>query len=250
MRKSSRLLKVSTIILSLTATLELISLSGCVTGDLQYVSREDWVAQHKDSTDPVDMALIKYQQAIETYTSQHPEVVYRSDWGVDYSGELFILTDLGVSGLSGLLKNVEVNSPFVVPVIFAINDICKTDIASLAHFSPEEITEWKKAFNDELNKAKNIVTDVAVTLKNNPSVSEKEIDNRLADSGIFALPYFYDEVVNNSNISLLKFAAKVLPDEKLKEFNIESATQDPAALKKALENSTADLKIIKNLSSK
>ena len=213
-----------------------------------YFSREDWIIQHKDSTDPTDIALIKYQQAIEAYTNEHPEVGSRSDWGVDYSGELTILTDLGVVGLPGLVRELNnVNSPMVVPVIFAFEAICKTDISFCDTFSPEEVTTWKNALNDESNNAKNIVANVVATLKNNPSVSDEEINNQLANAGIFALPYFYSEVINNSNVSLLKYADQIMPDELLKEFNIGNGSQDSAAYMKALESSIGDINIINNI---
>ena len=218
--------------------------------NLQYTSREEWINQHKYSTNSTDIALIKYNQAIATYMSKHPEVELRSDWGVDYTGELKILTDLGVEGLPGLLKEADLNSPFLVPVIFAIDDICKTDISLIDTFSPEQVIRWKVVLNDKLSIAKDIIADVVETLKNNPSVSDEEINNQLADAGIFALPYFYDEVISNSNVSLLKYADKILPDEKLKEFNIGSGSQDSAAYRKALESSIDDINIIKNLSVK
>ena len=218
--------------------------------NFQYTSREEWITQHKDSTNSTAIALIKYNQAIAVYTSKHPEVELRSDWGVDYTGELKILTDLGVEGLPGLLKEADLNSPFLVPVIFAIDDICKTDISLIDTFSPEQVIRWKLVFNNKLNVAKDIIAKVVETLKNNPSISDEEINNQLADAGIFALPYFYDEVISNSNVSLLKYAEKILPDEKLKEFNIASGAQDSAAYRRALESSTDDINIIKDLSAK
>ena len=113
-------------------------------------------------------------------------------------------TDLGVAGLPGLLR--EIDSPFCIPVIFAIEDICKTDINSPAHFSEEEVAAWKNAFNEKLENAKPLVAKAVETLKNNPSVNDEEINNQLADAGIFALPYFYDEILKNSNASLLIYA--------------------------------------------
>jgi hypothetical protein len=223
---------------------------GALAENIQYTSREEWITQRKDSTNSTAIALIKYDQAIAVYTSKHPEVELRSDWGVDYTGELKILTDLGVEGLPGLLKEADLNSPFLVPVIFAIDDICKTDISLIDTFSPEQVIRWKLVLNNELSAAKDIIAKVVETLKNNPSVSDEEINNQLADAGIFALPYFYDEVISNSNVSLLKYAEKILPDEKLKEFNIASGSQDSAVYRRALESSTDDINIIKNLSVK
>ena len=157
---------------------------------------------------------------------------------------------MGVKGLPGLLKEADLNSPFLVPVIFAIDDIYKTDFSLIDTFSPEQVIRWKLVLNNKLNVAKDIIAKVVETLKNNPSVSDEEINNQLADAGIFALPYFYDEVISNSNSSLLKYADKILPDEKLKEFNIASGSQDYAAYRRALESSIDDINIIKNLSAK
>jgi hypothetical protein len=212
-----------------------------------YFSREDWVIQHKDSTDQTDIALIKYEQAIEAYANEHPEVGGRSDWGVDYSGELTILTDLGVAGLQGLVRETDVNNPFVVPVIIAIDEICKTDFSLIDTFSSEQVTNWKLAFNNESNNAKDIVAKVVETLNNNASVSDEEINNQLAEAGIFALPYFYDEVINKSNVILLKYAEIILPDAKLKEFNIVNGSQDFANYRKALADCADDISIINQL---
>jgi hypothetical protein len=221
------------------------------TANQYYFSPEDWINQHKDSTDPTDIALIRYREAISAYVSAHPEVQLRSDWGIDYSGELSILTDLGVAGLPGLLRELDdANNPFVIPLIFAIEGICKTNISFIDTFSPEQISNWKIAFNNEPNNAKNIIANVVETLKNNASVSDEEIYNQIADAGIFALPYFYNEVINNSNVSLLKYADKILPDEKLKEFNLVNGSQDSATYRKALESSIDDINIINNLVAK
>jgi len=46
------------------------------------------------------------------------------------------------------------------------------------------------------NNAKNIVANVVTTLKNNPSANADDINNQLADAGIFSLPYVYNEVIN------------------------------------------------------
>jgi hypothetical protein len=134
-------------------------------------------------------------------------------------------------------------------MIFAIEGICKTNISFIDTFSPEQISNWKIAFNNEPNNAKNIIANVVETLKNNASVSDEEI-YQIADAGIFALPYFYNEVINNSNVSLLKYADKILPDEKLKEFNLVNGSQDSATYRKALESSIDDINIINNLVAK
>lgn len=218
------------------------------TANQYYFSREDWINQNKDSTDPTDIALIKYELAISAYVSAHPEVETRSDWGVDYNGELAILTDLGVPGLPGLVGQFDdPNNPFTIPLIFAVESICKTNISFIDSFSPQQISDWKIAFNNKKNDAKNIVAKVVETLKNNGSVSDEGINKQLADVGIFGLPYFYDEVINHSNIALLKYADKVLPNEKLKEFHIGNGSQDSASYRKALTSCISDINIINNL---
>ena len=216
--------------------------------NLQVPSAEDWVLQHKDSTDLTDIALIKWEQAKVAYDNEHPELEVRSDWGINDGGAFSILTDLGVAGLPGLVRELnDVNSPMVVPVIFAIEAICKTDISFCDTFSTEQVTTWKNAFNDESNNAKNTIANVVATIKNNPSVSDEEINNLLADAGIFALPYFYSEVINNSDVSLLKYADQIMPDELLKEFSVGNGSQDSAAYMKALESSIGDINIIYNI---
>jgi hypothetical protein len=216
--------------------------------NLQVPSVADWVVQHKDSTDPTDIVLVKWEQVKVAYDNEHPELLARSDWGLNDGGAFSNLTDLGVAGLPGLVRELNnVNSPMVVPVISAFEAICKTDISFCGTFSPEEVTTWKNALNDESNNAKNIVANVVATLKNNPSVSDEEINNQLTNAGIFALPYFYSEVINNSNVSLLKYADQIMPDELLKEFNIGNGSQDSAAYMKALESSIGDINIINNI---
>ncbi|MGA7845129.1 MAG: hypothetical protein WBQ62_04750 [Dehalococcoidales bacterium] len=216
--------------------------------NIQVPSKEDWIVQHENSTNPTDIALIKYQQTIEAYDNAHPEVSLSSDWGVDNGGALSILTGLGVAGLPGLVAELnDVNNPFIVPLIFAIEAICKTDISFCDTFSPAEVTAWKNALNDESNNAKNIVANVVTTLKNNPSANADDINNQLADAGIFSLPYVYNEVINNSNVSLLKYVAQIMPDELLQEFNIGVGAQDSGAYLKALENSGNDINIINSL---
>ena len=84
-------------------------------------------------------------------------------------------------------------------------------------------------------------------LLNSTNSSDEEINNQLAEAGIFALPFFYDEVINKSNSYLLKYAPKILPNAKLKEFNIGSGSQDLADYRKALASCANDIKIINNL---
>ena len=214
---------------------------------LKYISPEDWLNQHKDSNDPTDIALIKYYLAIGAYRSAHPEISARSDWGIDYTGELNILTDLGVAGLPGLLKEVDVNSPFVIPVIFAIDAICKTDICVIGHFSEEEIILWKLAFNEKLSMARDIVAEVVQYLGNNISVSDEEIDKQLADAGIFALPYFFDEIVNKSNLQLIPYAGLVLPSAMMAKFDLQSGGNDKEKVIGALKSCQSDIDTILSL---
>lgn len=214
---------------------------------IKYISLEDWLHQHADSTDPTDIALIKYNQAIEVYRNVHPEYSLRSDWGVDYSGELKILTDLGVEGLPGLLKEADKSSPFVIPVIIAINEICKTDISLISYFSLEEITLWKIAFNNETGLASDVVAKAVQTLKNNPSINDDEINNQLAAVGIFALPCFYDEIVNKSNDQLIPYAGQVLPAAIMTKFDLQSGSNNKEKIISALKSCQSDISTILSL---
>jgi hypothetical protein len=213
---------------------------------IKYTSLEDWLHQHVDSTDPTDIALIKYNQAIEGYRNAHPEYSLRSDWGVDYSGELKILTDLGVEGLPGLLKEADKSNPFVIPAIIAINEICKTDISLISYFSLEEITLWKIAFNNETGVASDVVAKEVQTLKNNPSIND-EINNQLAAVGIFALPSFYNEIVNKSNDQLIPYAGQVLPAAIMTKFDLQSGSNDKEKIISALKSCQSDISTILSL---
>jgi len=218
--------------------------------NLQETSCKDWVNQHKDSTDPIDIALVKYSQEMEVYISEHPEFMFHSNYEVgDNGGPLNILTNLGVEGLPGLLKEVDVNNPFVIPVMIAVHDICKTNIGYTLS-DAAGVTAWKLSFNNKLSDARKVVMQIVQKLNNNVSINDDEINNLLATVGIFALPYFYDEVNNNSNSYLLKYSGKILPDNNLREFNIESGSQDSPVNKKVLESSTNEIKILINLVAK
>jgi hypothetical protein len=214
---------------------------------LKHISPEDWLNQHKDSNDPTDIALIKYYLAIGAYRSAHPEISARSDWGIDYTGELNILTDLGVAGLPGLLKEADVNSPFVIPVIFAIDAICKTDFSFIDTFSPEQVYNWKLSFNNKLSVAKDIVAEVVQALRNNASVNDEEINNLLADAGIFALPYFYDEIVNKSNLKLIPYAGPVLPSATMAKFDLTSGSNEKDKVINALKSCQSEIDTILSL---
>ena len=72
----------------------------------------------------------------------------------------------------------------------------------------------------------------------------------MAEAGIFALPYFYDEVINKSSIALLKYTEKILLDAKFKEFNAGNCSQDLASCQKALASCADDIKIINKLYTK
>ena len=213
----------------------------------RYLSCEEWIDEHKDSTDLTDIALIKYYQAIQVSRSTHPEYGVRSDWGVDYTGELNILKDLGVAGLPGLLNEVQVTGPFVIPVIVTINEICKTDFGYIGHFSAEEITLWKLAFNNKLGTANDIVANVVQTLKSNSFPNEVEINTQLSKAGIFALPYFYDEVINKANYNLKAYASLVLPYATMKKFDLQSSNNEQNKIISTLKSCQEEIKMIKSL---
>ena len=215
--------------------------------NMQRLSIEDWLTQHKDSMDPVDIAVTKYYSAIEAYRSAHPEVGFRSDWGIDYTGEFKILTDPGVEGLPGLLKEVEVDSPVVVPVIFAINEICKTDFGYIGSFSAEEIILWKMAFNNKSSKAGDTVAKVVQALRNNPSANDETISKKLGDAGIFGLPYFYDEIVNKANYSLITYTGLILPAAEMTKFDLQSGSNDKDKVISALKSCQTEIAMIRTL---
>jgi hypothetical protein len=145
------------------------------------------------------------------------------------------------------LKEVVVDSPVVVPVIFAINEICKTDFGYIGSFSAEEIILWKMAFNNKLSKAGDIVAQVVQTLRDNPSANDEAISKQLGDAGIFGLPYFYDEIVNKANYRLIPYASLVIPAATMTKFDLQSGSNDKDKVISALKSCQPEIAMVQTL---
>jgi hypothetical protein len=147
------------------------------------------------------------------------------------------------------LKEVEVDSPVVVPVIFAINEICKTDFGYIGSFSAEEIILWKMAFNNKSSKAGDIVTQR--WFRRSGIIHRqmmRTISKQLCDAGIFGLPYFYDEVVNKANYRLIPYAGLVLPAATMTKFDLQSGSNDKDKVISALKSCQPEIAMIQALS--
>jgi hypothetical protein len=204
-------------------------------------NQNDWINDHQGTTDPVELALIEYYQANSAYRETHPETMARSDWGIDFDGEFSIITDLGVTGLPGLLK--EVNGPFQIVAVVAIEDICKMRIGGISSFTDDEMASWKNKLNMKSDEARKVVSGINENIKEGNPVDDEEIQAQLGGVGIFALPYFYDDVIDNGNDALLKYAGMVLPEAVMEEFGIaEGSGAD--VLKEALASCPDEIEII------
>lgn len=212
------------------------------------ISGQEWINDHKNSVNEIDQAIIKYYYALQAYNEKHPELIFSSRWEVGQDGgPLTILTDLGVGKLPELLKSVDYQNPFAVNIMIAIDEICRTLIGNTDP-SKEGISAWELALKDKVNNANGILDSVVLTLKENPSNKDELINSKLTEVGIFGLPYVYDEVINKSNDALLKYADKVIPDQKLKEFNITGESKNLDSIKKALASCQDDIMVIQSLS--
>lgn len=211
---------------------------------------EDWINNHKDSNDPVDVALMKYFEAMPEYYKNHPELGLSSKWevGGEEGGPLTIVTDLGIKGLPQLLKYVDWQNPWNLTIVaeIAIDEICRT-MTPYTGTDDQIVAQWRDAFNNRISNAKSKVDDIAQKLGKDLPVNDEEINNNFAELGVFALPSVYDEVVNKSNTQLVKYLPIILPEKQLNEFNLKTGVADNDTLKKALESCKDDVEVLKTL---
>jgi hypothetical protein len=103
-----------------------------LTGKVATQSMEEWIALHKNSTNEVDMAIIKYYRALPAYIDklkqEDPYFGARSTWevGQGEGGPLTILTDLGIPKLQTLLDRVQWENPLVVNIEIAVSYISRS----------------------------------------------------------------------------------------------------------------------------
>ncbi len=203
------------------------------------MTKEEWVDLHKDSTNPVDKALIKYYEAYKNYSNKHPEILNSSKWEVGEDGPLKIITDLGIEKLPQLIGYVQKDNPFTVPVMIAIEKIAKTRIGDIDP-SDSGVISWKRSWNTVVANSESRFYAVVKNLKGNKAADQSKITSSFQGLGIFALPFVYNEVVNKSNTALAKYADYYLPKGHLKAIKLQ---QELAGYK-------ADISVIKGLLNK
>lgn len=212
----------------------------------------EWIEQHQNSTDEVDIAVISHYSAlikyIEIQRKENPNYIEGPghEVGQAEGGPLEILTVFGTAGLQKLVDKVQWENPFVVNLEFAVDKICRTKSNQIGGMD-YQVDGWKKVFNDRVSGAKSQVDDIALQLLNK-TADEKVILHKVQyDLGIFALPEAYELIINQGNTSLIKYLPDILPLDKMKEYNVVAGQTDDATLKQALASCKDDIEIIKTL---
>jgi len=227
---------------------------GYVPPKVASITVKEWIEQHQDSTDEIDIAIIKYHQALIDYGNSLTEeerwhLGLRSDWSgtVGPAEVLAVLTDLGIPKLQGLLDRVQWENPFVVNLMIATNLISRRTITSGGDGGTDvQVAQWRQGFNDQAVSAREKVNVVARDLKS-AAPDEKSIRKTFARLGILALPEVYELVINQGNTDLIQYLPDILPPDKMEAYNIQAGVTDAETLKQALADCAEDIKIIPTL---
>lgn len=191
---------------------------------------DQWITNHKDSNSEIDKALLKYNEESKKYISIKNYYDPKDDKG------LSILTNLGVKNLPELLSRIESNDYWSGTLMYAVEEITKTNNGHISVNSDERST-WIRNIKDKAKNAKDIIE------KNSSDLNNTEVKNL----GIFATPYLID-MVNKGNTKALS----LLPD--LSESNLisksELANKDISYWNSWAANNKENLEILKNIGNK
>jgi hypothetical protein len=216
------------------------------------ITPEEWIVQHRNSTNEVDIAIIKYYEELTKYLEikrLDPDWMARSsiDIGQGEGGPLTILTDLGIPKLQRLVDYVQWENPFVWYLEAVTDRIMRRTLTSgLLGHGDTQVNAWKQDFNDQASNAKSKVDGIDNDLVNN-TADDKTIKTTFSRLGIFALPEVYELVINQGNTRLIKYLPDILPLDKMKSYNIKSGETDETILKQALQSCSEEIKIIQTL---
>lgn len=214
---------------------------------------KEWIEQHQNSTDEIDIAIIQYLQAIGPYREKlrKEDPTRYEDHGVvtigqEEGGPFELLTGLGIPKLQGLVDKVQWENPFVALIEIAVEDICRNVSSSIGPLD-FQVTKWKQVFNEKASGTYKYKVSVIAQELSAGTVNEKTTHWRFTMLGIFALPEVYELVINQGNTDLIKYLPDILPLDKMKEYNIKAGETNDAALKQALASSKNYIAIIKTL---
>jgi hypothetical protein len=221
---------------------------GYIPPKVASITAEEWIAQHQESTDTVNIAIINYYRELVKYIeTNNLHLSDRSNWqvGQGEDGPLTILTDLGISRLQKLIDRVQWENPFVVNIEIAICEICRTRSSNIGGTEPQ-VNGWTREFDANISSAKLQIGEISQELKTT-TPNEKAIQEKIWRLGIFALPEVYELVINQGNTDLVEYLPDILPLDKVKSYNIQTGLTDDATLKQALTSCVEDIKIIQTL---
>ncbi len=212
---------------------------------------EEWLEEHRDSTDEIDIALLKFYPALlqwdEKQRREDPDYQMHPafDYGPSVGGPLEILTSLGIPKLQKLIDKVQWENPCVKELEIAIDRTCRASIIPISQWD-FEVADWKKDLNDKVAnsrlKVSVIIQDIA-----SGKADEKTAHEKFSSLGIFALPEAYELIINKGNTSLINYLPDILPLDKMKEYNIQAGQTDDETLKNALASCKDYIEIIKTL---
>lgn len=217
------------------------------------ITIEEWITQHQNSTDEIEIAIVKYWRAlsqdIERQKVEDPNWMLHS-WipiGAEKGGPLTILTDLGIPELQRLVDRVQWENPLVYYLEAAVDRITRRTLTLGGGRGGDIQTNiWKKDFNDQASGAKSRVVELAQDIANN-KVDNNSIQVTIGKLGIFALPEVYELVINQGNTDLIKYLPDILPLDKMQTYDIKSGVTDDSVLKQALLSCSDDIRIIQTL---
>ena len=193
-----------------------------------------WLEQHKDSSDVLEKAIVKY-----FYKKQ--EIPFRLPYASFFDGEeeaLKILTDLGPAYLPDMKNMLANNDIWTVQMMYSINHITNIKNENMIYSTSPEVKKiWIQEYENHVSTAPGIVQKSAEKLKMNPddSQAKEEIINR----GIFALPYIADEF-KKGNYEL----AILLPELTNQK---ETASKDIDYWTNWIDKNSSDIEIAKDL---
>lgn len=99
-----------------------------------------WVEKHKDSSDPLDMALVKYFNYIRNPNNTN---VFSSKYEPEKDEGMKYLIDLGDKETDKMIDRIEKNDVWAATLMCAVEKIKKLDITcEYKDASPEGIKKW------------------------------------------------------------------------------------------------------------
>jgi hypothetical protein len=209
---------------------------------------DEWVNAHKNSTDEIDVVIIEYLKSYDKYKEEHPEIMLSSKWEVGEDGPLKVLTNLGIKKVPSLVKHLDGDSPISVPILIAVEKMCRTHIADIDP-SYQGVNNWKKELITKIKQSKEKSQLIISEIKKNKKIDKNAIKSKFEELGVLALPIVYNEVINNSNDELTEFIPYVLPEKYMSLYNDSNESEKKDLAKDLLSKCKEEVDFINDIGS-